>query len=260
MSETATPLPADAIVQAIRDHRIVRLGTPTLEGAQYYADRNGHIYSLNNPAEPKEIEPKEGSGLMWVVLYQSDGRIGRFMVGDLIAQTFLDPSSRQLGEDTVTYRDGNPRNNSVDNLAWATRHEQGRQLRALSEIAGDRSAQEQGAAAPVGGPQELAKAATQVGEAAVSLPVPKAKDPVREEQLRLERALAEAEKRIGELEGALAPFAGFTLSPKHRIAPGSAPVFESNGGTEDHSVIRVHDFRMAAAAMGQDPALEGRDG
>ncbi|TVS17082.1 MAG: hypothetical protein EA417_07785 [Gammaproteobacteria bacterium] len=248
MGSPAGALAGEEIVQGIRDQVVVRVGTKTLEGSQYYADRKGNIYSLHNAEEPKTIEPKEGSGLMWVALYQPDGKIGRYMVGELIAETFLDREVRQVGDDTVIYKDGNPRNNGADNLAWATRHEQRRQLRDIAEGVAEKQVEEKTEPETIGKRLEKARGKTWEG-GALQLPLPKRTDPQRDKQIELARKLEAAEQRIKVLEEAIEPFASFVLSPKDRIAIGKSPVVESNRGTTEHSIITVHDFRVAAEAI-----------
>lgn len=241
----------EEIIQGIRDQLVVRVGARTLEGSQYYADREGHIYSLHTPGEPKTIEAKEGGGLMWVALYNPDGKITRYMVGELIAETFLDDGNRQSGDDTVIYKDGNPRNNAVENLAWASRYEQRKQLRDIAEGADQNLTDQQDRSLELA--ERLAKVRSRGSEdAEVQLPIPKRKDTQREKKLDLEKKLQDAEDRIKVLEEAIAPFARFILSPKDRIAIGKSVMVESNKGTTEHSILTVHDFRVAAKAMQGD--------
>lgn len=256
MDKRPGALAPDEIIPAIRDRRVRKLELPGLRTAQYYADRYGYIYSLNNPAEPKMIEQKEGSGLMWVALYQGDGRISRFMVGDLVAETFLAEEERLAGEDTVRYKDGNPTNNAVDNLAWATRQEQSKQLRLLSRVGAEAALlkdHHNGHAANGAEKPELLKetaatiAAEVEAEVEVEIPLGRKVDVVREKRLETESALEAAEARIVALEAALAPFAKFELSPPQKVGLARMVVVESNRGTEKHSVLTVHDFRVAEA-------------
>lgn len=246
MSTRTAPLAPDEIIPAIRERQVRKLELGGLHSAQYYADRYGHIYSLNNPAEPKLIEEKEGNGLMWVALYQGDGRIARFMVGDLVAETFLNEEDRLEGEDTVRYKDGNPANNCVDNLAWATRQEQTKQLRLVNQLGAE--------AAIVNGYGTGGKSPEQAlgvgkpsheGDIEVDIPLGPRVDEAHKKRVATEEKLEAAEARIVALERALAPFAAFHLSPSEHTALGQTVVLEANRGTDRHSMLLVHDFRTA---------------
>lgn len=250
MSKRPVPLAPDEIIPAIRDRRVRKLELEGLRTAQYYADRFGHIYSLNNPAEPKLIEEKEGNGLMWVALYQGDGRISRFMVGDLVAETFLIEEKRLEGEDTVRYKDGNPSNNCVENLAWATRQEQSKQLRLLSQLGAEAAVVngQYGTGVLNGTAPDVLPAIAQGepnGDIEVEIPLMPRVDEARKQRFATEDALEAAEARIAALENALAPFAAFHLSPSQNTGLSQTVVLESNRGTDRHSLLLVHDFRTA---------------
>lgn len=248
------PLSDEEIVPAIRRQFCRKLEIGSLKNTHYYADPNGFIYSLNNPAEPKCISAKEGSGLMQVALYTSDGPIMRFMVGDLIAETFLNTTDRDESETTVTYRDGDMRNNAVDNLVWATKHDQSKQLRIaqVQRLQGRDGPDRNGASietpilVPLSAPIPKATTnGTHAPEADVPIPMVPEKDPLIKQIHSLQARLQESQAREARLKGALRPFAEFQMSPKHAVDVGSAKVIESNRGTDIHSVLTVHDFRAA---------------
>mgnify|MGYP001055924901 CR=1 FL=1 len=94
---------------------------PKFGGILYFVDCDGRVYSLNGE-QPKVVSAKTGwGGLDWVTLMTRDGW-KRFCVGELVAETFMPegrPGSRE--EWAVVHLDGNPRNNAVSNLRWATR-------------------------------------------------------------------------------------------------------------------------------------------
>lgn len=209
---------------------------PGLDNKSYFADPDGNIYSLNNPTEPKSLTQKRGHGLMYVTLFESEGLIRKYMVGDLIAHTFLSDQPHDDSETTVLYADGDPANNAVDNLAWGTPQDQQQQLRAMQLAGVDTK----------NGSTVAHKVESQPNEA-VPFAVEAESDPMLEQLHIVQKKLDAARQRERGLIEALKPFATFRLSPVHSTDVGSAVVLEANRGNDQHSVLTVQDFRLATA-------------
>lgn len=241
------PMATEHIVPAIRRNECRKINFPGFDNTYYYADRDGHIYSLRDPGNPKALDAKEAEGLWWVTIYTSEGGIKRVMVGDIVAYTFLDRPKDPV-ESTVTYNDSNPANNAVDNLSWDTPEHQRAQMRRLHTMQD-----------PIIKPGERIDAPQQAPSNETGPPVDTAPDlPVlttaREDpllrQLHETQALLDAsQKRSRAYADALKPFAEFVLSPAHQADLGTKTVLESNKGVGTHSILTVQHFRAAKNAL-----------
>lgn len=230
-------LSSDEIVSAIRSGRCRKISVPGFQNISYFADPDGNIYSLNNPTEPKFIDPKQGKGLMWVTLFEQEGLIRKLMVGDVIAHTFLANAPHDEAANTVLYKDGDPTNNAVYNLEWASVQEQQRQLRDhhLEKANGKEQPAASGRSGSVpDGDDEVPFA-----------PPPPEADPLLAQLHALQKRLETAERRAAALRDALAPFAMFRLAPAAAAGLGKTVVVEANRGGNQHSVLTVQDFRKA---------------
>lgn len=230
-------LSSDEIVSAIRSGRCRKIRVPGFQNISYFADPDGNIYSLNNPTEPKFIDPKQGKGLMWVTLFEQEGLIRKLMVGDVIAHTFLANAAHDEAASTVLYKDGDATNNAVYNLEWATVQEQQRQLR-------DQHLEK------ANGKERATASARDGSEAAGAEEVPFAPpraevDPLLAQLHALQKRLETEERRAAALSDALAPFAMFRLAPAAAAGLGKTVVVEANRGGNQHSVLTVQDFRKA---------------
>ena len=232
-------LAPDQIIAGVRSGRCRKISVPNFINTSYFADREGNIYSLNRPTEPKLIDGKMGNGLMWVTLFEQEGLIRRLMVGEVIAHTFLERCENDEFV-TVMYKDGNPTNNAVDNLEWATEGDQQRQLREKQ----------------LEPPEDVESGSVPCNKNGNELSeIPFASEPETDpllDQLHATQRRLEAEERTASrLRTALAPFATFKLAPAHSTASGTQTVLEANKGGNQHSVLSVQDFRAARAAFEQ---------
>jgi len=235
-------LSPDQIVSAIRSGKCRKIRVPGFQNASYFADADGHIYSLNNPAEPKHIDPKQGNGLMWVMLFEQEGLVKKLMVGDIIAHTFLGSPGEDESLSTVMYEDGDPTNNAAKNLEWATAQEQQRMLRE-KHFQKDRTIE----------PTDVHQTMNGNGAAHTLQEIPFVHDaevdPLLDQLHAIQKKLDAEERQSARLRDALAPFATFHLSPAHATALAKTVVAEANRGGNHHSVLTVQDFREAKAAF-----------
>jgi len=250
------PLSPDEIIPAIRSGQCKKADIPNFGNSYYFVDPEGDVYSLNNPAEPKVLDKKLGDGLLWVTLFDRDGMIRKFMVGDVVAYTFLDKAEKDESETTVIYQDGDVENNSVGNLIWGTPQQQQNQLRA-SQLGADRSKAKQSCE-----DQEALKGISNEEirsdetEAAIPFVAKRQVDPMIEQLHLVQRRLEVSESRQVALREALRPFAEFNLSPGHAIDTGTAVVVESNKGLNGHSKLTVQHFRFAKAMLSSSATEE----
>lgn len=224
-------LTGEEIIASIRSGRCKKITLPGFENTGYFADPDGHIYTLNNPREPKRLQPKSGKGLLWVTLYERDGVIRKLMVGDVIANTFMSDVEHDASDSTVTYRDGNPQNNAAKNLDWGTPQQQSRQLRASQLDVGSKRAPE--------------RVREEKIESEIPAPDRPSVDPLLEQLHHIQSQLEQQRTMTNRLRTALEPFARFHLEPIHATNIGKTPVVEANRGTDKHSTITVQDFREA---------------
>jgi len=230
------------IIPAIRRGECRKVSMPGFVNASYFADQQGNIYSLNNPREPKAVEPKMGNGLMWVTLFEKEGYIRKMMVGEVIANTFMGEADHDIGTSTVIYLDGDTSNNAIDNLRWGTHQEQQNQLRRAH------FEQRQNG----NGREKPAPENSRVdNETSVEVPfvVERNEDPLLEQMHLLQERLEASQLREAELINALQPFARFELSPRHAADMGNAVVLESNRGSNNHSMLSVQHFRVAKKVL-----------
>lgn len=237
----------DKIATAIKEGFCTKAVIPDFENVSYFVDRNGHVYSMYNPSMPKEVAPKMGKGLMWVTLFTRDGRVTRRMVGDIIAATYLADVEHDDIESTVVYRDGDMRNNAVENLQWGTPLQQQHQIRDSQTF--EQEPEEESVVSPAEALAGLVNGADSKKENAVPFEIKKGADPLLVQLHALQRRLDDAEKRSTRLAGALEAFANFTLSPAHASATGNTVVLQSNKGQAMESFLTVHDFRVAEEVL-----------
>lgn len=231
-------LEPDQIIAGIRSGQCKKVTVPEFANTSYFADCEGNVYSLNRPTEPKLIEPKLGNGLMWVTLFEQEGRLQKLMLGELIAHTFL-PAINDDALTTVIYKDGDPNNNAADNLEWASAQDQQRLLRD-KHLTG--RSQDRGSS-----PSTLdAKARNVVDE--VPFRAEPAKDPLLDQLHEIQRRLEFEERRSATLRDALAPFACFHLPPALATGTAGEKVLEANKSGNNHSVLTVQHFRVAKSA------------
>ena len=252
------------IIPAIRGGQCRRVDIPGFSHDCYFADTAGNVYSLSNPREPKALDRKLGTGLMWVTLYEkNEGVIRRVMVGDIIAYTFMNDVPHQEDESTVVYIDGDVQNNALENLRWGTPQQQQQQLRALHTESSSKEPKVERGKAGLAGPS------TEESANATVPPIPFApkneQDPLLDKLHALQFRVEEAERRETVLANALSAFACFQLSPALAIDLGTAVVLESNKGSNKHSKLTVQDFRLAKQAISGErehgsKAFGGRDG
>lgn len=236
---------SEDIIPAIRRGECRKVSIPGFVNASYFADQQGNIYSLNNPREPKAVEPKMGNGLMWVTLFEKEGYIRKMMVGEVIANTFMGGDDHEVGTSTVIYLDGDTSNNAIENLRWGTHQEQQNQLRRAHFEQRQRP----------NGTETAAPTKPHVeDESAVDVPfvVERSEDPLLEQMHLLHERLETSQLREAELINALQPFARFELSPHHATDMGNAVVLESNRGSNNHSTLNVQHFRVAKKVLSVD--------
>lgn len=236
--DKARMLSPDKIVTAIRSGHCRKISVPGFQNVSYFADPDGYIYSLNRPTEPKCVEAKRGKGLMYVTLFEQEGQIRKLMVGDIIAHTFLAEEGQDDTLCTVLYKDGNPDNNAVNNLEWATPQEQQKQLR-------EQHLEKSGAAT-----NGAAKNTASIGEldGVPFIPAPE-NDPLLDQLHMTQKRLESEQSTSARLREALEPFATFHLSPSDGAALGKKVVLEANRGGNNHSVLTVQHFRKAKSVF-----------
>lgn len=243
------PLEGNALLDAVRAGSVRRPPLEELAGWEYFVDCDGRVYSLNGE-QPKLVSAKAGwGGLDWVTLMTRDGW-KRFCVGELVAETFMAESRPGSSEEyTVVHRDGNPRNNAVSNLDWATRLEAHQQR--------------QSALTPRAPSAVTAVVAVQSGTAAgagcrdgdTSMASTRESTSQREMLALIERnqhtqhRLDALSVRFQRLLEALTPFAQLARAPELRLGHPDTTVLEVNRGRHDHSKLTVADFRRAEALM-----------
>lgn len=234
----------DDIIPAIRRGECRKVSIPGFVNASYFADQQGNIYSLNNPREPKTVEPKMGNGLMWVTLFEKEGYIRKMMVGEVIANTFMGGEEHDVGTATVVYLDGDTSNNAIENLRWGTHQEQQNQLRRAHF-----EQRQNGNSRKVPAAQSAA-----ADDSPIDVPfvVERAEDPLLEQMHLLQERLEASQLREAELINALQPFARFELSPRHATDMGNSVVLESNRGSNHHSTLSVQHFRVAKKVLSVD--------
>lgn len=249
----AAPLTPEDIVPAIRRRECRKIEVDGFRNASYFADSRGFVYSMHNPREPKIVDQKMGNGLMWVTLFEKEGMIRKVMVGDIIAGTFLKRDDDLSGFDTVVYLDGNPENNSLDNLRWGTNQEQQSQLRQTQMDKELGSSGTERAVATATGSKRI-----ESSDSLIPLKIDREDDPLMDQLKALQKQLDEKDKRENELMKALQPFAEFHLSAAHRAELGQKKVLESNKGTNRQSSLTVQDFRKAREVI--EGGRGGREG
>lgn len=237
----------EEIIHAVKDGRCKRPPHVEMAGKDYYADRMGNVYSLNGEV-PKQIEAKTGwGGFQWVVLATSEGW-HRYHVGELMAETYLADQKPKDGEHTVKYKNGNTKDNRVENLMWITKLEASalRQSSMVQSAPGKKS----------GSFDELMGLGTDYESGAGETGKETSKNPKDEDVRTLIERNRTTQNRLEDLQNdytlvleALRAFAEHKLSAELRLGHPDTPVIESNKGKADHGVITVADFRRAEETL-----------
>lgn len=82
----------------------------------YFIGNNGEVYNTKTKRRKKPTSNHCGKGYLYVDLYNSNRR-KRFYIHRLVAENFIQNIDKKP---FVNHKDGNPRNNCVDNLEWCT--------------------------------------------------------------------------------------------------------------------------------------------
>lgn len=89
-----------------------------IEGFSNYSVSNDGM--VRNDDRNHVLSPKkERHGYLWAVLYK-EGKAHKIFLHRLVASAFIPNPEKKR---TVNHIDGNPHNNNVSNLEWATDHE-----------------------------------------------------------------------------------------------------------------------------------------
>ena len=83
----------------------------------YSIDENGNVRNDKRNRLITPYDNKAGKGYLYVCLYNGSIKQGAYGVHRLVAQTFI-PNPENKPQ--VNHKDGNTKNNNVDNLEWAT--------------------------------------------------------------------------------------------------------------------------------------------
>ena len=82
----------------------------------YTVDVDGTIINTITGNIKKPTSNHSGKGYLYVDLYNK-GKKGRFFIHRLVAQAFIpNPQNKPY----INHKDGNPKNNCIDNLEWCT--------------------------------------------------------------------------------------------------------------------------------------------
>ena len=88
-----------------------------IEGFENYSiDRQGNVFNHRTGTFKTSTSNKSGKGYMYVDLY-SNGKRKRKYVHRLVAEAFI-PNHKN--KPFINHKDGNPRNNNVENLEWCS--------------------------------------------------------------------------------------------------------------------------------------------
>lgn len=86
------------------------------EFPNYLIGNNGEVYSKVALKAKRQTSNGSGKGYLYVDLYKNNIR-KRFYVHRLVAEYFL---PNKDNKPYINHKDGNPKNNNVDNLEWCT--------------------------------------------------------------------------------------------------------------------------------------------
>lgn len=86
------------------------------EFPNYLIGNNGEVYSRCALKPKRPTSNGSGKGYLYVDLYKYNTR-KRFYVHRLVAEYFL---QNKDNKPYINHKDGNPRNNNVENLEWCT--------------------------------------------------------------------------------------------------------------------------------------------
>lgn len=109
----------DALEQSKKFNRVAIAGY----AGRYEIDTNGNVYSLVQKVSRRKYILKQyqnENGYMKVNLYDLNGKCKKKYVHRLVAAAFiLNPENKP----NVNHKDGNVKNNNVENLEWCTQSE-----------------------------------------------------------------------------------------------------------------------------------------
>lgn len=82
----------------------------------YYCDIQGNVYRWYANGNVNKLTPYDNGGYVAVKLYNDTVSVGK-----IIAETFLKEDKEEAGSHAKVYHlDGDPNNNAMTNLVWAT--------------------------------------------------------------------------------------------------------------------------------------------
>lgn len=83
----------------------------------YSVDENGNVRNDKRMTLLKPYDNKAGRGYLYVCLYNRHTKTGAYGVHRLVAKAFI---PNPLNKKQVNHKDGNTKNNNVNNLEWVT--------------------------------------------------------------------------------------------------------------------------------------------
>ena len=227
----------EEILARINDGQAKQAFHPEYDISRYYLDRGAVVYSLYDRAKPKCIDVFKAGGLFHCTLYVAEtGAPRRFMLGDIMAYTFLDEPEQSTDNYTVIYLDDDVSNNRPENLKWASEFEQKKQVQRVRNGIST-------------GPNHEASPVASNSALLTPIAIKPEKDPLLEQLHVLTKRNEENRHALSIALNALRPFAKFNIPHAQIGAPGSTTIYESNVGSGDETALTAQNFRDAAQAM-----------